>query len=787
MSAPMRLTLYTMVATIAAALPLTAVFKGAGWVVPVVVAVALVSASCALIRWSPLPSILEPLTAAVAVLIFVTWYFAASRATAGFLPNGPALRHLGVLARSGFTDIRKLPTPVPAHPGLVLIATVGIAAVALVVDLLAVTLRHAAVAGLPLLALFVLSAATAKHGVNALAFLVAAVGFLMLLYADNRERVIRWGAAHGADIPARPAPTASAENLLPSAPASLGRRVGAAAIGLSVVVPVLIPGLHAGFKSHGGHGPGSGGGGGSVTTVDPIVSVDHDLTSNLNAPVLAYSTTTRAPGYLRLTSLDNYSGDGTFTASALNALPSARVSNGLPLVSTSPQRVTTTITVDQGAQFRWLPMPTTALSVDVSGDWRYDPTTATTFSASDTTAGLHYTVVSSPDLPSPKELAHEPATIVGGPAADLPHPGVSQTVRELTRRITATAQSKYDAALEIQRFLTGPTFHYTTTPPAPPGNLDALTYFLTVSRAGFCQQYATAMAVMARLVGIPSRVAVGFTAGTQEPDGKWLVTTHDAHAWPELYFPEDGWLAFEPTPRGDGQAVIPPYARALPNQHGTGHNGKTGKPTGPDGIFKPGQHRGGQTHNGGSASGGSKRHGSAGSVAGGIEAAWIACLVVLAAVVLVPSTTRLVARRRRYARLRGSLPDAEAAWAELRDTAVDVGAPWVDGRSPRQCTELLTTWIDSPAPIQGRLLRLMHAVELRRYAADGVAAPASIRDDLTAIRAALRGQLPLRRRLLTPLLPRSTRQVISGVWTRMLDRAMSRPFAGTRTLVSRQP
>ena len=59
---------------------------------------------------------------------------------------------------------------------------------------------------------------------------------------------------------------------------------------------------------------------------------------------------------------------------------------------------------------------------------------------------------------------------------------------------------------------------------------------------------------MARLSGIPSRVAVGFTRGTKQKDGSWLVTTHDAHAWPELYFQGYGWLAFEPTPRADGQA-----------------------------------------------------------------------------------------------------------------------------------------------------------------------------------------------------------------------------------------
>ena len=70
------------------------------------------------------------------------------------------------------------------------------------------------------------------------------------------------------------------------------------------------------------------------------------------------------------------------------------------------------------------------------------------------------------------------------------------------------------------------------------------------------------MAVLARLLGIPSRVAVGYTAGTRAGHGVWQVTTADAHAWPELYFPTVGWTRFEPTPGGpaaQGTATRPNY------------------------------------------------------------------------------------------------------------------------------------------------------------------------------------------------------------------------------------
>ena len=100
-----------------------------------------------------------------------------------------------------------------------------------------------------------------------------------------------------------------------------------------------------------------------------------------------------------------------------------------------------------------------------------------------------------------------------------------------------------------------------------PNTAKALINFLTKDRRGYCQQFAFAMAVLARLLDIPSRVAVGYTAGSPIGHDRWDVRTSDAHAWPELYFPGAGWLRFEPTPAGTGgqaTAVQPGYS--LPPQ-----------------------------------------------------------------------------------------------------------------------------------------------------------------------------------------------------------------------------
>src|SRR6185437_4819598 len=78
-------------------------------------------------------------------------------------------------------------------------------------------------------------------------------------------------------------------------------------------------------------------------------------------------------------------------------------------------------------------------------------------------------------------------------------------------------------------------------------NADAVSSFLA-SKRGYCVQFSSAMAVMARLLGIPARIGVGFLPGTHQANGSYTVSLNDAHAWPEIYFTGVGWVRFEPTP-----------------------------------------------------------------------------------------------------------------------------------------------------------------------------------------------------------------------------------------------
>jgi len=127
---------------------------------------------------------------------------------------------------------------------------------------------------------------------------------------------------------------------------------------------------------------------------------------------------------------------------------------------------------------------------------------------------------------------------------------------EEARRRTARARSPYEATLLLERwFRRDGGFQYEERPPATQSGAPPLVDFVEVTRLGYCQHYAGAMAVMLRLLGIPARVAVGFTAGTWK-SGVWTVTDHQAHAWVEAWFDGFGWLAFDPTPgRGTLSAV----------------------------------------------------------------------------------------------------------------------------------------------------------------------------------------------------------------------------------------
>ncbi|NLE21844.1 MAG: transglutaminase domain-containing protein [Actinobacteria bacterium] len=117
---------------------------------------------------------------------------------------------------------------------------------------------------------------------------------------------------------------------------------------------------------------------------------------------------------------------------------------------------------------------------------------------------------------------------------------------ELNERIVGEETDPYRVALAMEHYLRSSSL-YTLRPPATHHD-SPYAAFLFATRQGYCQHFAGAMAAILRFNGIPARVVVGFTSGTEEQSGVWAVSSNDAHAWVEAYFPGSGWAPFDPTP-----------------------------------------------------------------------------------------------------------------------------------------------------------------------------------------------------------------------------------------------
>ncbi len=141
---------------------------------------------------------------------------------------------------------------------------------------------------------------------------------------------------------------------------------------------------------------------------------------------------------------------------------------------------------------------------------------------------------------------------------------IDPRIRQLARSITAGAATPYQRARAIQDYFHANGFTYDLSVPAGHDNA-ALYNFLFRTRRGFCEQYAGAYGVLARMAGLPTRLAVGFTPGQLQADGLYHVKGLDYHSWPEVYLGRYGWVAFEPTP-GRGQPGAQGYTGLAPAQ-----------------------------------------------------------------------------------------------------------------------------------------------------------------------------------------------------------------------------
>jgi protein-glutamine gamma-glutamyltransferase len=167
--------------------------------------------------------------------------------------------------------------------------------------------------------------------------------------------------------------------------------------------------------------------------------------------------------------------------------------------------------------------------------------------------GSAYSVISSVPNASPDQL-RSAGTIypeeIASRYTQLPPTGLERT-SALASRLTEGTTNPYDAVLRMNQYLKE-TYPYDLSIPPQMEEMDAVEYFLFEQRRGYCEQFSSSLAVMARSLGIPARVATGYAPGEYNPfTGYYDVRASDAHAWVEVYFPGYGWSTFDPTPSFD--------------------------------------------------------------------------------------------------------------------------------------------------------------------------------------------------------------------------------------------
>jgi hypothetical protein len=691
------------------------------------------------------------------LVLYLNLAFAHSSAFGFLIPSHNSLSALARLWRDSFADFKYAPPVTDLEP-VSLVAAAGIGAVAITVDILAVRLRRPAVAGLPLLLLFSVPVASnlKVFGVKQIIiFALTLTGYLGLLAVEGRERLRMWGRLVTFRHVQSPDETGSGPDTRELA--ASGRRVGLAAVCLAIVVPVILPTMHAHDLFATAGGGGSGGTGGSA--VSPLLRVS-SLLEGKPQPVLTYTTNAADPSeqYFQVYAL-NYEAHGNQWLAQRSA--DRGTAGVLPfkapgVISSTPvSHVRTDVHISRGYSGpAVLPLPYAPTRVavkDGTDGWEESSGSLMVFNNGLDMASLSYTAWSTEPAPRPANIGNETVPASIQKAYGSYHGPDRAQLLTIAKSHVAGATTPFERAVELENWFTS-NFSYSLKPGLPAHNW--LLAFLTTDQRGFCSQFAQAFAVLARLAGIPSRIAVGYTGGTPVPGqgGTWQVTTKDAHAWPELYFTGEGWLRFEPTPSGaQGQATaavpayaslgntLPPKGRQTPTQTSSaattpikGHQISPHLNHGPDNGI----------------GGASPRAGSD---------LWLTAGIPAAAFLLIawPALIRLATRRRRWLTAASDAELAHAAWRELTDDLSDYGLGFTPAETPRAvATRVARDAQLDESGIQA-VQEISAAEERARYARQARPA-AGIRAQVRTAHQAISASVPRRRRLRARLLPAST-------------------------------
>jgi hypothetical protein len=514
--------------TVATAVTLARVFAGRSWLVPMVIA-AVVPAACLgwtqRHRWHPLVRCAVVGGAGVWLAALV----ADPSSTVAGVPTRATIASLGHALSGAPHTLRAAVVPVAPSGSALVLAFVGVFAAAALTHWIATSLDAQIGAFAPSVALFIVVAAMGSGGWVAPTALYALAGLSYLLALAQHDLVTRrtWFRA------SRPRGSRLAAG---------GTLIGATSVAIALIVGPSVPGAGGSPLVDYRH-IGRSGEGNLLSAPPPILSILDKLTLG---PVQELFTV-KAPraAYWRVIALDWFTDANAWGVNRATEQAATKLSIPTDLPQSAPVHQRFRISA---LDPHWLPAAYQPVAINLTAA-RVVPDSLTLLV--DSKAELHnlvYDVDSEIPTPSTAQLESAPFTNPHAMPQDfqLP-PDFPPAVADLARNITANVGTPFGRALALEKYFRSGLFKYSlnTGLGDSPG---AITTFLLHTRKGFCEQFAASFAAMARSVGVPTRVAVGYQPGALESDGLYHVTNRNAHAWPEVWIQGAGWIPFEPTP-----------------------------------------------------------------------------------------------------------------------------------------------------------------------------------------------------------------------------------------------
>ena len=420
----------------------------------------------------------------------------------------------------------------------------------------------------------------------------------------------------------------------------------------------------------------SGGGGGVTQVLSPLVDIRSRLTNRSTTEL--FRVRADAESYWRSSALPEF--DGTTWGLPERDLQSVDGPLIAPIDSLVENRQRITIGALGGTLVPAAPDPfeasgpdglrfvaETSTLVTIDGDLQTDDT---------------IDIVSASPVLDPARLAAATSASPPDPIHTALPDDLPEVVAATAREVTDGATSTYDAALRLQSWFQS-EFEYSLEVRPGHGN-SAIESFLR-DRVGYCEQFAGTYAAMLRTLGIPTRVAVGFTSGVPLGEGEFSVLGRNAHAWPEVWFDGIGWVAFEPTP-GRGAPNAQSYT-GLPPQQDTSAGADdidaatddSPTPTLPAGQSDPNQALNIPDFE--EAPGGETPAPASETSDDDASALWFVVLGLLAAALVTPAVVRMARRRRRKRSVDEQLADA---WRRATSAVESVGVPLQASDTPAE-------------------------------------------------------------------------------------------------------